>query len=56
LNRIIQIAREFGRDQRGVSIVEYALFLALITIVCIAAMSVLGASINNFFSSAATSI
>jgi len=56
LNRIVKIAREFGRDQSGASIVEYALMLALITIVCIGAMTVLGASINSFFSSASTSI
>jgi Flp pilus assembly pilin Flp len=56
LNRIIKIAREFGRDQSGVSLVEYALFIALITIVCIVAMTTLGGSINDFFSAAATTI
>jgi pilus assembly protein Flp/PilA len=56
LTKILGAAKKFSRDQRGASIVEYALMFALITIVCLGAMSVLGAKINSFFSSASTSI
>jgi pilus assembly protein Flp/PilA len=56
LHGIIKAAGEFGRDQSGASIVEYALMLALITIVCITGMTVLGAKINSFFSSFSTTL
>ena len=56
MNRLIEVARRFGRDERGVSIVEYALMFALITIVCIAATSALGAKVNEFFRSFSTTI
>jgi len=56
LNGLIDAAREFGRDQEGASIVEYALFIALITIVCLVGMTLLGAKINNFLGSFATTI
>lgn len=56
MNRIIEIARGLGRGEEGASIVEYALMLALITIVCIGAMTVLGGTINSFFSATATTI
>jgi Flp pilus assembly pilin Flp len=54
--RLIGLARRLVRDERGASIIEYALMFALITIVCIGAMGVLGAKINEFFSSFASTI
>jgi len=56
LNRIVKIARELGLDQSGASMVEYALMLALITIVCLGSMTLLGAKINDFFSSLSTTV
>lgn len=44
------------QSEDGASIVEYSLLLALIAIVCLAAMALLGNQINNFFSTASTSI
>ncbi len=44
------------RDERGNSIVEYALIVSLIAMVCLAGMTVLGSSAKNQLSSAATSI
>ncbi len=39
-----------GRGERGAALVEYALLVALIAVVCIAAISLLGASARDKFS------
>jgi Flp pilus assembly pilin Flp len=44
-----------GRDDRGASLVEYALLLALIAIVCVAALGVMGGSVNDGIQSGADS-
>ena len=46
----------FGRTERGASLVEYALLLALIAVVCIAAVSLLGGNLNNSYSTDASSV
>ncbi|MEZ5166965.1 MAG: Flp family type IVb pilin [Acidimicrobiales bacterium] len=43
---------EARQDDRGASLVEYALLLALIAMVCIAAVSALGATTSDSFSEA----
>ena len=37
-------SRAAGRDERGASLIEYALLVALIAIVCVAAVAALGDS------------
>ena len=43
-------------DERGASLVEYALLVALIAIVCIAAITALGGSASQKFSEIASGI
>ena len=43
-------------DERGASLVEYALLVALIAVVCIAAVTLLGNNASSKFNSVATSI
>jgi pilus assembly protein Flp/PilA len=43
-------------DERGASLVEYALLVALIAVVCIAAITLLGNNASDKFSSVAGSI
>ena len=43
-------------EERGASLVEYALLVALIAVVCIAAISLLGGNASSKFSSVANSI
>jgi len=43
-------------DERGASLVEYALLVALIAVVCIAAISLLGGNASSKFNSVASSI
>lgn len=45
------IRARFGRDERGASLVEYALLVALIAVVCIAAITLLGNRTSDKFSS-----
>ena len=43
-------------EERGASLVEYALLVALIAVVCIAAITLLGNNASKKFDSVATSI
>jgi pilus assembly protein Flp/PilA len=46
----------FGNDERGASLVEYALLVALIAVVCIGAVSFIGGSTKSQFSKVGSSI
>jgi len=39
----------FAKDEEGASLVEYGLLVALIAVVCIAAVTLLGTKINAIF-------
>jgi pilus assembly protein Flp/PilA len=44
------------RDDRGASLVEYALLLALIALVCIAALTLLGENVATEYNDAGVSV
>ena len=46
----------FGDDERGASLVEYALLVALIAVVCIVAVTFLGTSASSKFQTVGNSI
>ena len=46
----------FGRSERGAALVEYALLLALISVVCIVALNTLGGQASDKFSKVGASI
>lgn len=50
--RFIQqyITARYTRTEKGAALVEYALLVALIAVVCIAAITILGNSTSNKFS------
>jgi pilus assembly protein Flp/PilA len=50
------IKARFGRDERGASLVEYALLVALIAVVCIVAVTVLGQNANTKLSKVGSAI
>ena len=50
------LIKRFIRDEEGATMVEYALMLALIAIVCIVAVTAIGTSANTAFNNAANSI
>jgi Flp pilus assembly pilin Flp len=49
-------AERGGAPERGASLVEYALLIALIAMVCIAAVTSYGKSLTNSFSRAGASV
>ncbi len=50
------VRARFGRSERGASLVEYALLVALIAVVCIAAVTILGNRANDKFSAVGSSL
>ena len=46
----------FGDDERGASLVEYALLVALIAVVCIVAVTLLGTNASNKFNKVGSEI
>lgn len=46
----------FGRTERGASLVEYALLVALIAVVCILAVQFVGSKASTKFSSVGSAI
>ena len=46
----------FGRDELGASLVEYALLVALIALVCVAAVTFLGGAANSKYSKIGSTI
>ena len=49
-------ATEARHDERGAGLVEYALLVALIVLVCIAAVQLLGNSTQGIYSSAVSGL
>ena len=57
LTRIRRAVRLGNRgDESGASLVEYALLLALIAVVCVAAVSLFGGNLNNSYSKDASAV
>jgi pilus assembly protein Flp/PilA len=50
------VRARYGDTQRGASLVEYALLVALIAVVCIAAVTLLGGNAKNKFNTVGASI
>lgn len=46
----------FGRSERGAALVEYALLVALIAVVCIVAVTLLGGRASSKFENIANSL
>ena len=47
---------KFGNSERGASLVEYALLVALIAVVCIVAIAFLGRSASSKFSNVGSNL
>jgi pilus assembly protein Flp/PilA len=56
MRKFAQRVVEFLKKEDGPTAVEYAVMLALIIVVCIAAITALGTNANKTFSSVAASI
>jgi pilus assembly protein Flp/PilA len=56
MNDHIEVQQAENDRERGASLVEYALLLALIAIVCIVAVTTLGSNLSDSFDSSNDSI
>ena len=57
MTRLIRIANKFlTRREEGATLAEYGLLLALIAVVCLAAITLLGSMISSMFASLAGTI
>ena len=50
------VSKYITRKEEGATLAEYGLLLALIAVICIAAITILGTKISQMFSSVAGSI
>ena len=48
---MLRLVRRLGRDQAGVTMIEYALIAALVSIVAISLLSAMGSRVKNIFTS-----
>jgi pilus assembly protein Flp/PilA len=48
--------RSFVRDEEGQDLIEYALLVALISLVAVAAVTTAGSAVNNIFTSISGSL
>ena len=46
---MLRLTRRLGRDQAGVTMIEYALIAALVSVVAISILSALGGKVKNLF-------
>ena len=53
---ISALVRTRIKDERGASLVEYALLLALIAVICIGAITLIGKGANNSLSKTASAL
>jgi pilus assembly protein Flp/PilA len=56
LRQLVQSVRNFVEREDGPTAVEYAVMLALIIVVCIAAISLLGKNANSTFTTVGNAI
>ena len=48
---LVNIIKTFARDEEGQDLIEYALLVALISLVCVVALTDAGKQVNNIFTS-----
>jgi pilus assembly protein Flp/PilA len=53
---LLQLINRFRRDEDGAALAEYGLLVALIALVCIAAITTLGTQVSTIFSKIASAI
>ena len=56
LKKIYRIATAIARDEKGATMIEYGLMLALIAIVCFAAVQLVGTNTSNLYNDSADKI
>ncbi len=56
MTKLLAASTRFVRDEEGASLAEYGLLLALIAVVCIAAVGLVGTQVSTMFSKVSSAI
>jgi pilus assembly protein Flp/PilA len=56
MSKLLKLINAVGKDEQGAALVEYALLIGLIAVVCIVAITQLGLSISGKLSTACSSL
>jgi len=56
MTRINKMVRHFVKNDEAATMVEYALMLSLIAVVCIIALTLIGTNANTIFNNIATNL
>jgi pilus assembly protein Flp/PilA len=56
MNRFATLVRHFVKNDEAATMVEYALMVALIAIVCLIAVTTLGTNVNTVFTTIAAAL
>ncbi|HSU95707.1 MAG TPA: Flp family type IVb pilin [Gemmatimonadaceae bacterium] len=56
MTRINKLVRHFAKNEEAATMVEYALMLSLIAVVCIIAVTLIGTNANTIFNNIATNL
>jgi len=56
MTKLLNASAKLVRDEEGASLAEYGLLLALIAVLCVAAIATLGTKVSSMFSTAAGGI
>jgi len=56
MNRFTTLVRHFVKNDEAATMVEYALMLSLIAVVCIVAVTLIGTNANNIFNAIAAAL
>ena len=54
--KLLTHVRDFVRAEEGQDLIEYALLVALISIVCVAALEIAGTQVNRIFTNIGTKL
>jgi pilus assembly protein Flp/PilA len=53
---MLRLIDRFRRDERGAALVEYAILVGLIAVICIAAVAIVGTQVSTAFSTIASAL
>jgi pilus assembly protein Flp/PilA len=53
---MVELFKRFRNREEGQALVEYALILALVAVVCIGALTLLGTNVNNILNQIAAAV
>ena len=56
MSQLVAFVKSFGRNEEGQDLLEYALLVALIALVCVGAITLAGTNVNSIFGNIAAAL